>query len=119
MYSMTGMYSIADAQSISDALPQLLTYSHLSRRLIIPCTQSRCVCIMICSACGRSFSVVGYTQHIYSTSHIACTKAYKRDVELANGKERSFQLANSEPNTFAGDLSGEYDDDDDEGMSSL
>jgi hypothetical protein len=58
-------------------------------------------------------------QYIYSTSHTACTKAYERDVELANGKERSFQLANSEPNTIAGDLSGEYEDDDNEGMSSL
>ena len=64
-----------------------------------PCAQSyRVLSMIICSACGRSFSVVGYTQHIYSTSHTACIRAYKRDLELANGKE------------FAGDLFGVYED---------
>lgn len=30
---------------------------------------------------------MGYMQHVYSTSHTACIKAYEWDLELANGKE--------------------------------
>ena len=101
---MASMYSIAGAQSV---LPYMLSFTH---RSIVPCTQSHHLLVMIlCSACGCSFSVVGYMQHIYSTSHIACIKAYEQDLELANNKERSFQLAN-ELNTFAGSYGDGYED---------
>ena len=72
---------------------------------------------------------MGYTQHVYSTSHTACIKAYEQDLELANNKERFFQLAN-EPGVFAGSYGDDYelevgeyedipDERDEEGMSSL
>ena len=51
---------------------------------------------------------MGYTQHVYSTSHAGCIKAYERNFEQVNGGERSAQPANDDA-TFAGDRFWEYD----------
>ena len=78
--------------------------------------------MIICSACGQSFSVVGYMQHIYSTSHTACIKAYEWDLELANGKEAGDLYEDSYEDDYE---DGGYEDlaydayEHEEGMSSL
>jgi transcription elongation factor Elf1 len=45
--------------------------------------------MIFCSACGQGFSVMGYTQHIYSTSCTACVEAHEQNLEQVNSKERS------------------------------
>lgn len=90
--------------------------------------------MIVCSACGRSFSIVGYTQHVYSTSQTACIQAYEWNLELKDSEDGLALSTNDNPATFLGDLFGEWDeaeyqcskdwrdedeDDNTEGMSTL
>ena len=67
--------------------------------------------MIVCSACGRSFSIVGYTQHVYSTSHIACIQVYEWNLEVEDSEDGSAQSANDKSTTFTGDLFDEWDKD--------
>ena len=49
---------------------------------------------------------MGYTQHVYSTSHAGCIKAYERNFEQVNGGERAARF--SEYDEYQDD---EYQDD--------
>lgn len=51
--------------------------------------------MVVCSGCRQSFSVIGYTQHVYSTSRPDCIEAHERNLQLVYSKERSPQQADS------------------------
>ena len=66
--------------------------------------------MIVCSACGQSYSIVGYTQHVYSTSYTACIQAYERNLELEDSEDGLAQSTNDDLATFMGDLFGEWDE---------
>lgn len=43
--------------------------------------------MIVCSACWQNFSVVGYTQQMYSTSHPACIQEYEQNLEPGDGED--------------------------------
>ena len=43
--------------------------------------------MIVCSACWQNFSVVGYTQQMYSTSHLACIQEYEQNLEPGDGED--------------------------------
>lgn len=64
--------------------------------------------MVVCSGCRQSFSIIGYTQHVYLTSCPDCIEAHEWNLQLVYSKERSPQQADS----FVGYDDGydEYDD---------
>jgi hypothetical protein len=66
--------------------------------------------MIVCSACGQSYSIMGYTQHVYSTSRTACIQAYEWNLELEDSEDGLAQSINDDPAAFMGDLFGEWDE---------
>ena len=77
--------------------------------------------MILCSACRQNFSVVGYTQHMYSTSHPACIQEYEQNLELGDGEDEwdKDEHGDDECNNEDGHGDDEHGDPEDnvEGMS--